>query len=78
MHATNDVYWDEIVSIEHQDSMQVFAAEVFGTHNFIVDGVVVHNSLEQDADMVVLLHRVQVRQISLWPSIATAPQRTSR
>ena len=52
MLATNDVYWDEIVSIEHQDSMQVFDAEVFGTHNFIADGVVVHNSLEQDADML--------------------------
>ncbi len=55
--ATNDVYWDEIVSIEHQGAMPVFDAEVFGTHNFIADGVVVHNSLEQDADMVVLLHR---------------------
>ena len=57
MLATNDVYWDEIVSIEHQGAMPVFDAEVFGTHNFIADGVVVHNSLEQDADMVVLLHR---------------------
>jgi replicative DNA helicase len=57
MIATNDVYWDEIVSIEHQGAMPVFDAEVFGTHNFIADGVVVHNSLEQDADMVVLLHR---------------------
>ena len=57
MLATNDVYWDEIVSIELQGTMPVFDAEVFGTHNFIADGVVVHNSLEQDADMVVLLHR---------------------
>ena len=57
MLATNDVYWDEIVSVEHQGPMPVFDAEVFGTHNFIADGVVVHNSLEQDADMVVLLHR---------------------
>ena len=57
MLATNDVYWDEIVSVEHVGSQPVFDAEVFGTHNFIADGVVVHNSLEQDADMVVLLHR---------------------
>jgi len=28
-----------------------------GTQNFIADGIVVHNSLEQDADMVVLIHR---------------------
>jgi replicative DNA helicase len=55
--ATNDVYWDEIVSIESLGKMDVFDAEVLGTHNFIADGVAVHNSLEQDADMVVLLHR---------------------
>ncbi len=57
MLATNDVYWDEIISIESLGEMDVFDAEVAGTHNFIADGVVVHNSLEQDADMVVLLHR---------------------
>ena len=55
--ATNDVYWDEIISIESLGEMEVFDAEVIGTHNFIADGVVVHNSLEQDADMVILLHR---------------------
>ena len=55
--ATNDVYWDEIVSIQSLGVMDVFDAEVLGTHNFIADGVAVHNSLEQDADMVVLLHR---------------------
>jgi replicative DNA helicase len=55
--ATNDVYWDEIVGIESLGDMDVFDGEVLGTHNFIADGVVVHNSLEQDADMVILLHR---------------------
>ena len=55
--ATNDVYWDEIVAVESLGEMDVFDAEVLGTHNFIADGVVVHNSLEQDADMVLLLHR---------------------
>ena len=55
--ATNDVYWDEIVSIESIGEQDVFDATVLGTHNFIADGVAVHNSLEQDADMVILLHR---------------------
>lgn len=55
--ATNDVYWDEIVGVEFVGEMDVFDAEVLGTHNFIADGVAVHNSLEQDADMVILLHR---------------------
>ena len=57
MVATNDVYWDEIISIESVGLEDVYDATVLGRHNFIADGVVVHNSLEQDADMVVLLHR---------------------
>lgn len=57
MIATNDVYWDEVVGVESIGEMDVFDAEVLGTHNFIAEGVAVHNSLEQDADMVVLLHR---------------------
>ena len=55
--ATNDVYWDEVVSIESIGVQDVYDATVLGTHNFIADGVAVHNSLEQDADMVILLHR---------------------
>src|SRR5205823_14607556 len=30
---------------------------VKGTHNFIADGLVAHNSIEQDSDVVILLHR---------------------
>ncbi len=55
--ATNDVHWDEITSIESIGEQEVYDATVPGTHNFIADGVAVHNSLEQDADMVILLHR---------------------
>jgi replicative DNA helicase len=55
--ATNDVLWDEVCSIESIGEQPVYDATVLGTHNFIADGVAVHNSIEQDADMVVLLHR---------------------
>ena len=55
--ATNDVHWDEIVSVVSIGEQEVYDATVPGTHNFIADGVAVHNSLEQDADMVILLHR---------------------
>jgi replicative DNA helicase len=30
---------------------------VLGSHNFIANGIAVHNSIEQDADVVILLHR---------------------
>ena len=35
----------------------VFDATVVGTHNFVANGVVVHNSIEQDADVVMFIYR---------------------
>nr|WP_211236617.1 replicative DNA helicase [Arthrobacter castelli] len=58
--AVNDILWDEIVSIEPDGEEEVFDATVLGTHNFIANGITVHNSIEQDADMVVLLHREDI------------------
>ncbi|WP_431903073.1 replicative DNA helicase [Nonomuraea sp. bgisy101] len=57
MLATNDVFWDEIASIESLGEQPVYDATVLGTHNFVANGISVHNSIEQDADMVILLHR---------------------
>ncbi|MEZ0493824.1 replicative DNA helicase [Kineococcus sp. TBRC 1896] len=55
--AVNDVLWDEVVAIEPDGEEQVFDATVVGGHNFVANGIAVHNSIEQDADMVILLHR---------------------
>ena len=55
--ATNDVLWDEVVEVQPLGEQDVYDATVLGTHNFVADGVAVHNSIEQDADMVILLHR---------------------
>ena len=57
MLATNDVFWDEIVEVTNVGEQEVFDATVPGTANFVADGIIVHNSIEQDADMVILLHR---------------------
>ncbi|MGN9837418.1 replicative DNA helicase [Nonomuraea sp. H19] len=57
MLATNDVFWDEIDSVETLGEQPVYDATVLGTHNFVANGISVHNSIEQDADMVILLHR---------------------
>ncbi|GAA2844096.1 replicative DNA helicase [Streptosporangium fragile] len=57
MLATNDVFWDEVVSIDSLGEQPVFDATVLGTHNFVANGISTHNSIEQDADMVILLHR---------------------
>jgi replicative DNA helicase len=55
--AVNDVVWDEVVSIEQDGEERVFDATVVGNHNFVANGIAAHNSIEQDADMVILLHR---------------------
>jgi replicative DNA helicase len=57
MMAINDVFWDEIVAIEPIGEQDVYDATVLGTHNFIANGISTHNSIEQDADVVILLHR---------------------
>jgi replicative DNA helicase len=55
--ASSDIYWDRVVSIEPLGPQPVYDATVKDTHNFIADGVVAHNSIEQDSDVVILLHR---------------------
>jgi len=55
--ATSDVFWDRIVEITSLGEMDVYDGTVSGTHNFIGNGINLHNSLEQDSDMVILLHR---------------------
>jgi replicative DNA helicase len=55
--ATNDVYWDTVVEITSLGEQDVYDGTVSGTHNFVANGVAAHNSLEQDSDVVILLHR---------------------
>jgi replicative DNA helicase len=55
--ATTDVYWDAIVEITSLGDQDVYDGTVSGTHNFVANSISVHNSLEQDSDVVILLHR---------------------
>ena len=57
MLATSDVYWDTISSIVSIGYQPVYDATVYKTHNFIANGISLHNSIEQDSDVVILLHR---------------------
>ncbi|WP_151523706.1 replicative DNA helicase [Serinicoccus kebangsaanensis] len=57
LHAVNDVFWDEVRSVELVGVEEVYDATVLGGHNFVANGIAVHNSIEQDADVVILLHR---------------------
>lgn len=55
--ATSDVYWDEIILIDPQGIEEVYDATVPGIHNFVANDIIVHNSIEQDSDVVMFLHR---------------------
>ena len=49
--------WDRVTSIEPAGMEEVFALTVPDLHNFVADQIVVHNSIEQDADVVVFIYR---------------------
>jgi replicative DNA helicase len=55
--AAGDVYWDRVTSIEPGGIAEVFDIEVEGLHNFVAEDVVVHKSIEQDADVVIFIYR---------------------
>jgi replicative DNA helicase len=57
--ADSDVSWDRVIAIDPAGVEEVYDATVPGSHSFLADSVISHNSgaIEQDADMVVLLHR---------------------
>jgi len=55
--AESDLYWDDIVSITPKEVEDVYDATVEDVHNFLANNIIVHNSLEQDSDLVMFLLR---------------------
>jgi replicative DNA helicase len=58
--ANSDIYWDEIVSIEPDGEAEVYDLTVEELHNFAADNFIVHNSIEQDADIVMFIYREEL------------------
>jgi replicative DNA helicase len=53
----HETLWDRIVAIEPDGEEPVYDLEVPGHHNFVAGDLVVHNSIEQDADIVMFIYR---------------------
>ena len=58
--AHSDVYWDEIMSIEPDGESDVYDLTVDELHNFVAGNIVAHNSIEQDADLVMFIYREEM------------------
>ena len=43
-YGTSDLYWDRIISLKPAGVQETYDVEIEDTHNFIADGLVVHNS----------------------------------
>lgn len=55
--ARANIFWDEITAIKPLGVQKVYDATVPGLHNFIANGIIVENSIEQDSDVVMFIYR---------------------
>jgi replicative DNA helicase len=55
--TTGEICWDEIVQLEPDGQEETYDLTVEGLHNFVANDLVVHNSIEQDADLVFFIYR---------------------
>jgi len=58
--AQSDVYWDQVISIQAEGEAEVYDLTVEKLHNFVANDVLVHNSIEQDSDVVMFIYREDV------------------
>ncbi len=65
--AESEVYWDEILEIKPLGVEETYDISVNEPHNFLANGIFVHNSWEQDADIVLFIYRKDRDKIN--PSI---------
>lgn len=54
------IEWETIISIEPDGVEPVYDLTVDTLHNFVANNIIVHNSIEQDADIVMFIYREEL------------------
>ena len=62
----SNIYWDRIKSIEEIGFDDVYDLTVDGVHNFVANDIIVHNSIEQDAYIVMMLYNPSYYNITAF------------
>lgn len=55
--ANAKIFWEKIIKITPDKFEKVYDISVPAIHNFIANDIIVHNSIEQDADVVMFIYR---------------------
>jgi replicative DNA helicase len=71
----NNLFWDEVVEIMPLKVEEVYDATIEENHNFLANDIFVHNSLEQDADVVLFIHRPDKGEMNNQAQIIIAKHR---
>lgn len=51
------ITWDKIIKITYEKLAPVYDLQIFRFSNYLANHLIIHNSIEQDADIVIMLYR---------------------
>ncbi|OLC25177.1 MAG: hypothetical protein AUG06_11825 [Actinobacteria bacterium 13_1_20CM_2_65_11] len=68
--SVSDVYWDSVRTITFDGTEDVYDLSVEDLANFVAGNMIVHNSIEQDSDLVMFLFRPEYYKSDERPGIA--------
>ncbi|MBM3199608.1 hypothetical protein FJZ53_01635 [Candidatus Woesearchaeota archaeon] len=60
--SNSDLFWDEVVHVEkvHSDEEWVYDLTVPGTHNFVANGIIAHNTSMLGANLVEVMRKYRI------------------